>query len=189
MKKIKMSLAFILSITISFLCTACNNNNGNNSSPKTNIVGIAVFQNSSLNEVWDTIYENPALANSLIVTKNNKISYNGTEVEHLFYVYASSTISDNLSKADFFSNTTFLTPILQENSFEITMEVYPEVQELMIFVITKDSKYTLTHIKTLLDFTESEKEISINLSNSNIDKINLTLSRNLTINDDYKNSN
>lgn len=187
MRKVKALLVAVLVVILPIFCVACGDGEADADKSLTaadNVVGVAVYQNSALNEVWNYMCENPASANSLILTKDGKISYS-EDVEHLFFVYSSGTNAAGV-KDDFISNTTIGDVGVKDNSFSAEMEVYPNTQEFLVYIIVKtQEKYVLKFAKKIENFVEDEKAIEVDLSGCNIGKLKLLVLRNLTINKEY----
>lgn len=186
MRKIKALLVAVLVTVLPIFCVACGDEEAG--ADKTlaaeNVVGVAVYQNSEINEVWDYMCENPASANSLILTKDGKISYS-KDIEHLFFVYTSEADASGV-KENFISNTTIGNVGFEDKSFSAEMEVYPNTQEFLVYIIVKtQDKYILKFAKKIENFVEEEKTVELGLSGCNIDKLKLLVSRNLTINSEY----
>lgn len=183
MKKIWVLILVIICAVMPFVCTACSTGDDNEAELR-EVVGVAVYQNSAINEDWEMVYNNPNAINTKVFTKDGLLSYTESP-PHLFYVYIKDLTAENI-QSNIETNTTIDSPEIKNSKFSLKLEVYDETSEFIIYIIEKKyGKYILACVKTITGFMAVEEAFEIKLENANLDEVNLLVSRNLSTNDTY----
>lgn len=184
MKKLKSIIMVLVMLSMVFV-SACSKTNNNNETPDKTFVGIAIYQNSSLNKNYSKIPSNANYINKIISTEEDKILYE-EDPEFLFYIYNPNEITGEINKDDFISNTTNLIS-LEDNILNITMERIFEDTDILIFSIYKNNKgkYSLELIGEEKNITQAIQSFEFDFSHNKFDKIKLTLKTNMSINEKY----
>ncbi len=116
-----------------------------------------------------------------------------TQLENCLYFYASDPQIQNFSQDNLIASTSIISsteniPYSDQFNLVVSAEIFTDSSDVFIYLILRDSenKFYLHEIEVGSNFLDKEITISkLSNNNSNLNKIKLTLSHDITVKDEY----